>query len=153
MKKNFNKLKEISKKIAIQSSISSLLGWDQETYMPKDGIEIKSLQLEYISSQMHKDQTSKEFEENLAKLIELKSGKYKSCISLCWYWRLFHIYWNYFKGADESIWNCKWFSFWSWITSKYLDQRSNSFQYCLILKYSNYKFESLLYWIISCSTY
>ncbi len=78
MKKEYEKLVKYSKKLYTIFSIEALLGWDQETYMPKDGISRRSEQLAFLSSLFHTYQTKKEFETTLKKLIDLKTGKIKA---------------------------------------------------------------------------
>lgn len=52
-------------------SISSLLEWDNETYMPPDGAMIRSQQIELMASLAHKEKTSHSFEAKLRKLYDL----------------------------------------------------------------------------------
>jgi carboxypeptidase Taq len=75
MNENYHKLAWLSKKAALLQTISYLLEWDQETYMPKEAIELKSEQLELLSSLYHKEKTGKPFREALEKLIDLKTGQ------------------------------------------------------------------------------
>ena len=58
----------------ILRSVEGLLGWDQETHMPKGAIESRSKQKEYIAGLCHKEQTSPQFERALKKLIDIESG-------------------------------------------------------------------------------
>lgn len=74
-KSHYQLLQDISKSAAIFSGISSLLEWDQETYMPKEGIEARSSQIEKIAGLVHKEKTSKRFGKLLSQLIDLESGQ------------------------------------------------------------------------------
>ena len=58
----------------ILRSISSLVGWDQEVFMPKEGIEIHSLQKQYLEGLIHKEITSSDFQELVEKFIDMKTG-------------------------------------------------------------------------------
>ena len=76
MKNNaYNKLHALSKSISLMGSIQSLLDWDQETYMPQEGIEIRSQQIEILASLVHRQKTSKGFAKALAALIDLETGE------------------------------------------------------------------------------
>ncbi len=74
MKSNYAKLHEISKKTALLSSIQSLLEWDQETYMPQEGIAVRPEQNALVAALIHKERTSRSFSKALGKLIDLSSG-------------------------------------------------------------------------------
>ena len=56
-------------------SISTLLGWDQETYMPQKGLGLRSLQKQYLESLIHKEVTSESLQDLLSPLIHLETGK------------------------------------------------------------------------------
>lgn len=73
--KNFQKLHEISKGIAVLDSIHRLLEWDQETYMPPGGVKYRSLQMESMASFTHKQKTSPKFSKALSTLIDIESGE------------------------------------------------------------------------------
>jgi carboxypeptidase Taq len=73
--KDYNTLFSLSKKIRLYDSISYLLEWDQETYMPKKGKEIRAEQLALMASLSHQERTSKNYEQTLKKLIDLDSGE------------------------------------------------------------------------------
>jgi carboxypeptidase Taq len=64
-----------SKKIRLLDSISYLLEWDQETYMPPKGHTVRAEQLELMASLSHQERTGKKFAQALSKLIDLKTGK------------------------------------------------------------------------------
>ncbi|NDD59206.1 MAG: carboxypeptidase M32 [Chlamydiae bacterium] len=68
---------KISRIAAHLEAIQSLLGWDQETYMPPSAIEFRSQQHEIIASQIHKHQTSHDFQQALSNLIDLATGQIK----------------------------------------------------------------------------
>jgi carboxypeptidase Taq len=55
-----NRLKEIGEDIKIWSGIGSLLGWDQETYMPEKAVPERSKQQAALSSLLHEKITSAE---------------------------------------------------------------------------------------------
>lgn len=59
-------------------SISYLLEWDQETYMPPAGASIRAEQLELMASLNHKEKTSGQFEKSLSRLIDLDTGKVRA---------------------------------------------------------------------------
>jgi len=73
-KKKYTQLSDLSKKSKLLESITSLLHWDQETYMPEKGIGVRAEQLELLASLHHKECTSNRFAKILGKLIDLKSG-------------------------------------------------------------------------------
>jgi carboxypeptidase Taq len=76
MKMNaYNKLHALSKSISLMNSVHSLLDWDQETYMPKEGIDIRSQQIEILASLVHRQKTSKGFAKALSALIDLETGE------------------------------------------------------------------------------
>ena len=56
------------------NSIHYLLDWDQETYMPKDAIELRSSQIEIMASLVHRQKTSKGFAKALSALIDIEMG-------------------------------------------------------------------------------
>ncbi len=76
--KEFQKLNDLSKHARILQGITSVLDWDQETYMPSGSIGIRSQQLETMAELIHKEKTSKKFANALGQLIDIKSGKLKS---------------------------------------------------------------------------
>jgi carboxypeptidase Taq len=77
MTKAYEKLHDLSKTITLMSSVESLLDWDQETFMPKDAIEARSLQIELLASVVHKQKTSKAFAKALSALIDIETGEIK----------------------------------------------------------------------------
>jgi carboxypeptidase Taq len=76
--KDYQALFSLSKKIRLLDSISYLLEWDQETYMPSKGNVVRADQLELMASLSHQEKTSKKFEQALAKLIDLQTGKIRA---------------------------------------------------------------------------
>ena len=69
-------LLEKGKEIEVLKSISTLVGWDQETYMPKEAIGIRSTQKQYLEGLIHKEMTSVEFQELLGFFINLDTGSF-----------------------------------------------------------------------------
>jgi carboxypeptidase Taq len=55
-------------------SISALLSWDQETYMPEGAIDCRSAQTALVAKLMHERHTSAEFKAILGDLVDLKTG-------------------------------------------------------------------------------
>lgn len=76
--KDYQKLCALSKHARILQGISSILDWDQETYMPSGSIGIRSEQLETMAGLVHQEKTSRKFANALSKLIDIDSGKLKS---------------------------------------------------------------------------
>jgi len=74
-------LKTACKTLATLGSVTSVLHWDQETYMPSGSIEFRSEQLALMSSLTHQRQTSPEFEQLLAQFIDLKTGQANTVLS------------------------------------------------------------------------
>lgn len=75
--KDYNKLHDISRHARTLAGVSSLLEWDQETYMPPAGAGIRAEQQKTLAGLVHKERTSKPFANALNKLIDLKSAKIK----------------------------------------------------------------------------
>ena len=73
----YSKLKELSTSIRVFTSISSLLQWDQETYMPTGGIDARSEQTALLSEHIQELKTSRKYINTLGKLVHLSSGKPK----------------------------------------------------------------------------
>ena len=68
-------LVEKGKDIYMLKSISTLVGWDQETYMPKHAIGIRSLQKQHLERLIHQEMTSVSLQELLSPLIRLDNGE------------------------------------------------------------------------------
>jgi len=75
-KNSYQKLCALSKDGALLTTISHILGWDQETKMPHDAIELRSEQNELIASLIHKEKTNPEFAKTLRTLIDLDTGSF-----------------------------------------------------------------------------
>jgi carboxypeptidase Taq len=78
MKKAFNgyqNLHNLSRHARILQGIQSILGWDQETYLPSEGSNFRAEQLKVLAGLIHKERTSKKFASTLNKLINIKTGK------------------------------------------------------------------------------
>lgn len=78
LEKDYQKLCELSKHARILQGISSILDWDQETYMPSGSATIRSEQLETMAGMIHQEKTSRKFANALSKLIDIPSGKLKT---------------------------------------------------------------------------
>lgn len=74
MEKAYQKLFALSKQAAVYTSISNVLGWDQETYMPKEAISLRALQSGALATLVHKQQTSTEYAKILDSLIDIETG-------------------------------------------------------------------------------
>ncbi|MFA6617446.1 MAG: carboxypeptidase M32 [Candidatus Neomarinimicrobiota bacterium] len=68
-------LKNILLEIKKIESAASVLHWDQETYMPKGGGAYRAEVLAYMSLLHHQMSTGKKLKDELAKYIDLESGK------------------------------------------------------------------------------
>jgi carboxypeptidase Taq len=73
--KYYEELHSISRKAQILAGVSSLISWDQETYMPEGAAGIRAEQLEALSGIIHEAKTSKQFSTALSKLIDINTGK------------------------------------------------------------------------------
>ncbi|MDN3507718.1 MAG: carboxypeptidase M32, partial [Simkaniaceae bacterium] len=71
----YQKLCEMGEKVALLGTVSSLLDWDLETYLPKDSLPLRSKQVELMAEIKHKEATSPTFGKLLFELIDKKSGK------------------------------------------------------------------------------
>lgn len=72
---NYQNVYQLSKEAQLLGSISQLLSWDQETYMPPEGDEIRGKQMQILAGLIHQKKTNPSFAEALGKLIDLPSGK------------------------------------------------------------------------------
>lgn len=70
----YNKLLELAKNARLLQGVSSVLCWDQETYMPSGAGPIRSEQLKLLAGLVHEKKTSKEYALALGQLIDLKTG-------------------------------------------------------------------------------
>lgn len=75
LNQDYEHLHQISRTARILAGVSSILDWDQETYMPSDSAGIRAEQLKVLAGITHKHKTGKKFANHLAKLIDLKTGK------------------------------------------------------------------------------
>jgi len=82
VQKEFQSLLKKSEDITAFQSIFNLLGWDQETYMPLGAIDVRSWQMAHLAQHIHKKKTSAHFKNQLAKLIDLKTGKTKAGLNV-----------------------------------------------------------------------
>ncbi len=67
-KKLYQKLVEKVQKAAYLSSIGSVLGWDERTYMPRGGVEHRSKQLSMIAGMAHQTFTAPEIGDLISEL-------------------------------------------------------------------------------------
>jgi carboxypeptidase Taq len=72
---NYNALHALSREIQTLKGIGSILQWDQEINLPSNAIKIRAEQIALLNVMVHKKQTSKEYRNNLKKLIHLETGK------------------------------------------------------------------------------
>lgn len=75
---NYERLHAISRDTRLLRSISNLLDWDQETYMPPMASGIRGEQLKLLAGIIHKGQVSSTFTNALSKLINIQTGKVKA---------------------------------------------------------------------------
>ncbi|MBK1830720.1 carboxypeptidase M32 [Verrucomicrobiaceae bacterium R5-34] len=54
-----------SREISLLGNTAGVLGWDQETYMPKNGVAYRAKQLSWLSGKIHELGTSDDFREAL----------------------------------------------------------------------------------------
>src|SRR5215207_8896311 len=71
----YKKLFTQSRRIHLLGGISSLLDWDQETYMPEEAFGVRGEQLKILAGLNHKEKLSRKFVDPLSKLIDLSTGK------------------------------------------------------------------------------
>lgn len=76
-KKPYEKLLALSRDFHYLSSVQSLAEWDQETYMPKEGIDLRSSQIEILAHLIHKNKTSHSFAKTLDSLIDIETAEIK----------------------------------------------------------------------------
>jgi carboxypeptidase Taq len=74
-KSHFSNMQKAALKSDILTSTLQLLEWDQETYMPKGAIDVRSSQIELLSDLIHKHKTSTSYKKALSKLVDLETGK------------------------------------------------------------------------------
>jgi carboxypeptidase Taq len=71
---NLKPLKDLLLEIKKIQSIESLLNWDQETYMPEGGGDIRAEHIAYLSSLAHQLHTGGKFRSHLEALIDMETG-------------------------------------------------------------------------------
>ena len=75
-KKDLDYIYEQQKEVTLLNGASALLGWDQQTYMPEQGVAGKSEQLELLKHLSHERMTSNKLYSALNRLRrEIKTGK------------------------------------------------------------------------------
>jgi carboxypeptidase Taq len=74
----YKQLQKLSRHAQTLGSINSLLHWDQETYMPPGGAEIRAEQLQIVAGLVHRARTGPDFRAALAELVDLESGEVHS---------------------------------------------------------------------------
>ncbi len=57
--------------------IESLLGWDQQTYMPPGAVDIRAQQLAYVAGLAHREATSTAYRHALSEMIDMDTEKIK----------------------------------------------------------------------------
>lgn len=86
MNNNYQKFKQLTEKITDISYATSLLNWDQETYIPKKGVKRRAQQIATLSGMAHELSTSQELGDLLS--ILLSDGSLneveKSNVELTW---------------------------------------------------------------------
>lgn len=71
----YKKLFDQSLRIHHLEGISSLLDWDQETYMPQGAANVRGDQCQTLAGIIHEEKISRKFTAPLSNLIDLKTGK------------------------------------------------------------------------------
>jgi len=72
---HYQQLTDYTTKLRLLESISALLEWDQETYMPQGGSHIRAKQLELIASMCHAQKTDPHYAQLLSVFIDLETGE------------------------------------------------------------------------------
>jgi len=72
--RTYAKLVGLSQHTRALTSVSQLLEWDQETYMPPGAIEARAIQHKVLAGVIHKEKTGRPFKEALCSLIDLETG-------------------------------------------------------------------------------
>lgn len=68
MEQTLQRLKEITREVQLLEHINALLGWDQETYMPKGAVEERGEQLALLQGLLHRKSTDPEIGDLLGRL-------------------------------------------------------------------------------------
>ena len=66
----YESLCHLAQEIALLASTSSILGWDQETYMPSRALDHRARQLSYLSAKSHALATGKPFRKALERALK-----------------------------------------------------------------------------------
>jgi carboxypeptidase Taq len=72
-------MQDLLKEIALLSSTSATLGWDQETYAPAGSVSHRAKQLAYLQGRIHKLQTSDQFRDGLPSLDPANQRELTHC--------------------------------------------------------------------------
>lgn len=78
IEKEYERICGLSRHTRLLQGVSSILDWDQETYMPSGAATIRSEQLEAMAGIIHQEKTGRKFANALSKLIDLPTGKLKA---------------------------------------------------------------------------
>ena len=70
----YQQVAQLSRQASTLQGVASLLGWDQETYMPKAAAEHRGEQRELLEGLIHQKKTSNTFARALSRLIHLETG-------------------------------------------------------------------------------
>ncbi len=70
----FEQLCEYSREVTTWHTLSNLLEWDQDTYMPEGAIDFRSAQSGLVTSHTHKLRVGAKFKKLLSALIDIESG-------------------------------------------------------------------------------
>lgn len=65
LEKELKKVYDLQKEVSVIGQIASLVGWDQQTYMPSDGIKDCSEKMSFLSKIAHEKFTSKELKDSI----------------------------------------------------------------------------------------
>ena len=68
-------------KIDTLKQISSLLSWDQETYMPTHSISARATQLETLSGLIHDQWQSQTLKNDLSQFMDIQTGEINSSLN------------------------------------------------------------------------
>lgn len=71
---NIEDLKEELEEIGLLDSMSMVLRWDQQTYMPDEAMKFRSEQMSYMDMLIHRRKTSDGLEKKLSKFLDLETG-------------------------------------------------------------------------------
>jgi len=71
---DLKELKDLLMEFSKAQSVTAIVQWDQETYMPDGAGEFRSEQLAWLSALAHEIHTGSRFQKALAKLVDLETG-------------------------------------------------------------------------------